>query len=118
MNGIYRLLVHNAVGYKYTLHTLTSTENKQTLNHHYAEEREGNLPISSPCISRRERVISSAFRRDGARPKVYCVGLPKRTESGLVVRSNTTLQAPLSPYIAATAKVAAGETWLTPDPRS
>lgn len=57
---------------------------------------------------------SGGMRRDGARPEEKRLGLPKRNDSGLVERSKTTLKAPLSPYIAAAAKVAAedkGAAW-------
>jgi hypothetical protein len=102
----------------YIYYILVSTKKKTLNDRPNAQDREGNLPISSPSIftSMRRRLSSSPFKGDGARPELDCVSLPKRTEAGLVVRSNTTLQAPLSPYIAPTAKVAGEETWSSVKP--
>ena len=106
------------LGIRITYWCQRKKKKRQTLNGCHAQDREGNLPISSPSIftSMQWRLSSSPFKGDGARPELDCVSLPKRTEAGLVVRSNTTLQAPLSPYIAPTAKVADEETWSSVKP--
>ena len=86
------------------------------LNYHQDGGPKGILPTFSPSLFCSE-LCSCKSRRDEAHPEIKPLCFPKRTESVLVVRSKTTLQAGLRLNIAATARLVVGEMWLMPCPR-